>query len=229
MNSSYSYRKIIITSGPTREWIDPVRYISNASSGLMGYSIAEECNHLTNNIVYIAGGTDPEYRMIDRGKNISVHTTVEMLTAVLQEIEEDSVLIMCAAPADYRPLHPSEKKIKKPSNETNSTITLELTENPDILKTVAGHITEKGWKNVRRIGFSAETDDLKNNAKGKLLKKDLDWILGNSVGRGIGFGSVSNTLHCYSRFGEELILGPANKPQLASMLMDRILLDLIRI
>jgi phosphopantothenate---cysteine ligase (CTP) len=218
-------KKIIITSGPTKEWIDPVRYISNASSGLMGYCIAEECKKLTENLVYIAGGTDPEFKTIDGAKNISVESTQDMLESILSELEEDSLLIMSAAPADYRPANTSEIKIKKKDSQLNETgyLTLELIENPDILKTVSEFVQEKNWRNVKRIGFSAETHDLELHALGKLKRKDLDWILGNSVGKGIGFGGVQNTLHCYARNGEKFVLGPLDKRSLAKEIVYKIL------
>ncbi|MCC5814133.1 MAG: phosphopantothenoylcysteine decarboxylase [Leptospira sp.] len=218
-------KKIIITSGPTKEWIDPVRYISNASSGLMGHSLAEECKKLTENIVYIAGGTDPNYKIVAEAKNIAVESTEDMLKSIIDELEENSLLIMAAAPADYRPANPSEIKIKKKDSQfkAKESLTLELIENPDILKTVSDHVQVKNWKNVKRIGFSAETHDLELNALGKLERKDLDWILGNSVGKGIGFGVVQNTLHCYARNGERIVLGPLDKRSLAKEIVDKIL------
>lgn len=218
--------KIIITSGPTKEWIDPVRYISNASSGLMGYSIAIHSKDLTENLVYIAGGTDTRYKSIPWAKNITVDTTEEMLNAVLNELEDDCLLVMAAAPADYRPMHSSDTKIKKKDSPTEGMLTIQMVENPDILKSVSKRVNSGNLKNVKRIGFSAETHDLATHAKGKLNSKDLDWILANSVGKGIGFGEVENTLNCFSRHGENFILGPLEKSDLAREVVKRILLPL---
>ncbi|WCL51394.1 phosphopantothenoylcysteine decarboxylase domain-containing protein [Leptospira sp. GIMC2001] len=205
--------KIIITSGPTREWIDPVRYISNASSGKMGFNLATQAKKICNNVVYISGGTEDRYKVVDQVKNVSVVTTVDLLDAVSSEIMDDTLLIMAAAPADYRPRNPSDRKLKK--NPSNGEMVLELIENPDILKTITKQKMELGLEKFYMLGFSAETESLETNAVHKLQSKGLDWIAGNLVGKEIGFGEVESTIHLFSKDGSKKIIGPGDKEFLA--------------
>ncbi len=223
-------RKILVTSGPTREWIDPVRYISNASSGCMGYWIAM---HLLKRIqrdselVYISGGTEPGFKTVEGARNLSVETTQDLLEVVLSELTANSLLVMAAAPADFRPKSRSHQKIKKENWKEGSAWILELERNPDILQAVADKIRTENWEQVVRIGFSAETQDLEAEAQAKLYRKDLDWIVGNWVGRGKGFGDILSQLICYSRKGERQEFGPDTKENLASGLVETILLPML--
>lgn len=229
-------RKIIITSGPTKEWIDPVRYISNSSSGKMGYQIAISAMKVFSGnssqrskdesemeIVYISGGTLDEYKTVANQdprisvRNVSVETTLDLLSAVVSEIQNDCLLVMASAPADYRIANPSLQKIKKipKSNELN----LILIENPDILKTVAERKKELELKNFFALGFSAETENLEENALGKLERKGLDWIAANLVGKSIGFGEVDSTIYLYGKSGKRWTIGPLPKDRIAHELV----------
>ncbi|NCN09306.1 MAG: phosphopantothenoylcysteine decarboxylase [Leptospira sp.] len=212
--------KVIVTSGPTREWIDPVRYISNASSGKMGFNLAQSAKKLTTNIVYIAGGVDADYAILPEAKCISVETTDDLLRAVLSELEDNTLLIMAAAPADYKPLHPKDQKMKKQLGQKG--LTLEFTENPDILKNVSQRKKELTLQNFWTLGFSAETESLEKNAKLKLEAKGLDWIAGNKVGKDIGFGEVESEITLFFKNGDTIKIGPGTKEILAEELIAKI-------
>ncbi|EMJ99736.1 phosphopantothenoylcysteine decarboxylase [Leptospira sp. WS58.C1] len=213
------YSKIIISSGPTREWIDPVRFISNASSGKMGYCLAQEAAHLVQDIVYIRGLTEPKYSEPKGARVIKVETTLEMRDAVLKEVGSSCILIMAAAPADFRPKNANESKIKK--EEGNDTLVLELIKNPDILVSVQEKIQAHNLKDVLRIGFSAETDLLDQNALGKLRKKNLDYIVGNYVGKDSkGFGDLDTSVIIYGKEGSKKEIGPASKETIAKGILE---------
>jgi phosphopantothenate---cysteine ligase (CTP) len=212
--------KVIVTSGPTREWIDPVRYISNASSGKMGFNLAQSAKKLTTNIVYIAGGVDADYAILPEAKCISVETTDDLLRAVLSELEDNTLLIMAAAPADYKPLHPKDQKMKKQLGQKG--LTLEFTENPDILKNVSQRKKELTLQNFWTLGFSAETESLEKNAKLKLEAKGLDWIAGNKVGKDVGFGEVESEITLFFKNGDTIKIGPGTKEMLAEELIAKI-------
>src|SRR5262249_10932852 len=165
-------KRILVTSGPTNEPIDPVRYIANRSSGKQGHAIAAAAAAAGADVVLVSGPVnlpDPPGLKI-----VKVETAREMLKAVEQALPAD-VAVFAAAVADWRAEHSSDNKIKKQPGQTP---TLKLTENPDILATIAHRKTERP-KLV--IGFAAETDDLIANAKAKLAKKGCDWILANDV------------------------------------------------
>jgi phosphopantothenoylcysteine synthetase/decarboxylase len=221
-----SFRKIIITSGPTREWIDPVRYLSNASSGKMGFHIAEAfLQHPELEVVYIHGNTLEKYSNPSLvSKNIEVDTTVQLRDAVLQEITEDSLLVMAAAPADFRPIMTAKHKIKK-ENELGEKkgLFLELEENPDVLVQVAEYVTTQNFKNSLRVGFAAETQDLAKNAQLKIKKKGLKFIIGNYVGYQKGFGEIDSTVIIYDSNGQVKEIGPASKENIAKQIVDFLL------
>lgn len=195
-------QKIVISSGPTREWIDPVRFISNASSGKMGFCIAESALDWSDNIVYIRGLTQPEYSNPKGARVISVETTSEMQQAILTEMASNTVLIMAAAPADFRPLLSSEAKIKK--EDGTEIISLELTKNPDILVSVSAKVTAEKYANTRLVGFSAETHKLEEHAIGKLQRKNLDYIVGNYVSKeDTGFGDRDTSVTVFGKDGSK--------------------------
>jgi phosphopantothenoylcysteine synthetase/decarboxylase len=217
--------KIIVTSGPTREWIDPVRYISNSSSGKMGFHLAESAFALCGNIVYIAGGVESKYSTVVNALNKTVVTTEDLLNSVINEMDSNTLLIMAAAPADYRPVSPSSQKIKKIQGQ--SIISLELTENPDILKQVHQRKLDLGLNDFWTLGFSAETESLEENAKKKLNSKGLDWIAGNYVGKSIGFGDVDSEIILFSKDGSSKKFGPCTKKMLADRIISSIQKDLL--
>lgn len=165
-----SAMKVLITAGPTREYIDPVRFISNPSTGKMGYLIAEECIKKGYEVILISG---PAYLEVPSGfkKYIRVETAEEMKEAVLNYFPESDVLIMSAAVSDWRPAKKSKEKIKRKKEWK-----LKLVPNPDILKEVA-KIKRDGQKVV---GFALETEDIIKNARKKLNEKKLDLIVANT-------------------------------------------------
>ncbi|PWU05279.1 MAG: bifunctional phosphopantothenoylcysteine decarboxylase/phosphopantothenate--cysteine ligase CoaBC [Verrucomicrobia bacterium] len=174
-------KKILITAGPTREQIDPVRFISNNSSGKMAYALAQAAKNAGASVTVITGPTH-----LPRPGNIhfiDVHTAQEMYTATLNIAQEFDIFIAAAAVADYRPKSPQNQKIKKTSSE----LTLELEKTDDILAAVA-----QLPGSPLTLGFAAETENLLQNATQKLLSKNLDAIIANPVGPNQGFDQDSN-------------------------------------
>ena len=185
-SSSLNGKRILITAGPTVEPIDPVRYLTNNSSGKMGYALAEIA-YLAGAEVYLISG--PVNLKSFEGVNlININTADEMLLEVKNLINKIDIFIGCAAVADFKPIDFNTSKIKK--NEDNE-ISLKLTKNPDILEYASDHMKDKIV-----IGFSAETDNVIENAKIKLLKKNLNMIICNDVSnKTIGFDSNDNEVH----------------------------------
>ncbi len=211
--------KIIVTGGPTREWFDPVRYISNASSGKMGIALADESFRISEHTVFIHGPISDHLLIGKQYRCRGVESTGEMLDAVLDEICEGSVLIMCAAPADYTPVQKSAEKIKKQDGE----IVIRMEKTPDILKNVAAMKKSSGLKNFFVSGFAAETHDTENYAKSKLEAKDLDMICLNDVSReGAGFGVDTNIITIFTRSGERIELPMLTKDRAAAEILSRI-------
>jgi phosphopantothenoylcysteine decarboxylase/phosphopantothenate--cysteine ligase len=181
---------IMITAGPTQEAIDPVRYISNHSSGKMGYALAQAAQEAGANVILISG---PTYLDCPDGvKRIDVKSVEDMQTAVMKNIENIDIFIGAAAVADYRPEAIQENKIKKTENE--NTLVLKLIKNPDILAHVAKlRINEEIKKKLFVVGFCAETENHLEYAQQKKIKKNLDMIIANPVNEaGGGFYSDNN-------------------------------------
>lgn len=206
-------RKVVITAGPTREAIDPVRYISNHSSGKMGYALAAAAAAAGADTWLISGPT--VLSTPDRVKRIAVTSAAEMLEATLAAIEGCDLFIGSAAVADYRPKTVAEHKIKK--NDQNDTMTLVLEKNPDIIATVAS-LPQRPLT----VGFAAETRDLEEHARRKLERKHLDVIIANDVSRtDIGFNSDDNQVLLVTAEGSEW-LSLMNKNELARELISRL-------
>jgi len=175
-------RQVLVTAGPTREALDPVRYLSNHSSGKMGYAIARAAADAGARTLLVSGPVS--LPAPDRVQRHAVTSAQEMLDRCLELAADCDVFIACAAVADYRPAHAEAQKIKKGS----PTLTLELVRNPDILATVAGLATRPFC-----VGFAAETQKLRQHALQKLEAKKLDLIVGNDVSDPkIGFNSDDN-------------------------------------
>ena len=185
-SSSLNGKRILITAGPTVEPIDPVRYLTNNSSGKMGYALAEIA-YLAGAEVYLISG--PVNLKSFEGVNlININTADEMLLEVKNLINKIDIFIGCAAVADFKPIDFNTSKIKK--NEDDE-ISIKLTKNPDILEYASDHMKDKIV-----IGFSAETDNVIENAKIKLLKKNLNMIICNDISdKTIGFDSNDNEVH----------------------------------
>lgn len=174
---------ILITAGPTREAIDPVRFLSNKSSGKMGYALAEAATEAGHRVILISGPTQLD--LPDRVDFIPVESAADMYDAVEHWIAKADIAIFAAAVADYRPASVPEQKIKK----TSETMTLELIKNPDILGSARNSFS---YREVL-IGFAAETENLEENARGKLERKGCDLIVANDVSRkDIGFDTYEN-------------------------------------
>jgi phosphopantothenoylcysteine decarboxylase / phosphopantothenate---cysteine ligase len=203
---------VLVTAGPTREPIDAARFISNPSTGKMGYALATEARNRGADVVLISG---PTQLHPPQGVNhISITTAAEMHRAVQEHAHRCQIIIMAAAVSDFRPKEPSERKIKKEG--ASLAITLERTE--DILK---------GLGDAREgqilVGFAAETDDLIRNAGDKLKKKNLDLIVANTIGLpGSGFASDMNEAILMERGGKVTDLPRMTKAELAALIMDAI-------
>lgn len=202
-------KKIIVSAGPTVEPIDYVRYISNNSSGKMGYNIANEAKKRGAEVVLVSGPVEPI--SIKGIKRIEVKTNSDMKDAIDREFKDADALIMSAAPVDYKIEKASDKKIKK----TGQNLNLELVENIDIIK----HFGLKKEKQII-IGFAAETDDLITNAKTKLDKKNLDYVIANDLTKwGAGFDVDTNVASIISK--DKIInLDIMPKSELANKILD---------
>lgn len=189
-------RHVLITSGPTHEPIDPVRYIANRSSGKQGYALARAAFEAGANVTLVSGPVDlPDP---DHVKVVKVETAAEMMRAVELHLPAD-IAIMAAAVADWRVVSEGAEKIKK--DGSGRTPSLNLTENPDILASVGHHQTKRP---KLLIGFAAETQDLIENAKAKLERKNADWIIANDVSAETGImGGDANTVRLVSQSGVE--------------------------
>jgi phosphopantothenoylcysteine decarboxylase/phosphopantothenate--cysteine ligase len=181
-------QRVLITAGPTRERIDPVRFISNRSSGKMGFAVAQAAREAGAQVVLVAG---PVSLTTPAGvTRVDVESAADMLAAVLRELPGTDVFISTAAVADYRPARAAEHKIKK----TSDTLDLEMERTDDVLATVAAR---PGRPFV--VGFAAETQTVEQNARAKLMKKNLDMIAANEVGHDKAFDCEDNELIVLSR------------------------------
>ncbi len=205
-------KKILVTAGPTEEDIDPIRFISNRSSGKMGYVLAKVARRRGGEVTLVSG---PTHLPIPKGvRFIGVKRAVEMAEAVLKNYEDFSIIVKAAAVADWRPKEMMEEKIR----ESKGPFTLELVSNPDIL-------FELGQRKGERIlvGFAAETQDLVSNAQKKLKTKNLDLIVANDVTKeGAGFGYDTNQVKIIDREGNMEELPLMNKEEVAERVWDRV-------
>ena len=200
-------RTVMVTAGPTIEPIDPVRYITNRSSGKMGYAIAAAATDQGAKVILVSG---PVALAVPAGVEvIHVRTAEDMYAATHGKIEEADIFIGAAAVSDYRPADSQPQKIKK----TNETMSIELVRSRDILASVAG-LDDAPFT----VGFAAETEKVRDNALGKLEKKKLDMIVANRVGDDCGFDRDDNTVDVYWRDGERKF-ATAAKTELAHEIM----------
>ena len=203
--------KILITAGPTREYIDPVRFITNRSSGKMGYAVARAALERGCEVVLVTGPVNlvpPEGARV-----VHVESAAEMAAAVKREVADCDAVVMAAAVADYRPAQMSEHKLKK----LPGGMFLELERTEDILASL-GAAKQLGQL---LVGFAAETDDLLENAAAKLRRKNLDWIAANKVCD--GFGADTDLVTLLGRNGEVVELPLAPKLEVARRMLDVIL------
>ena len=188
--------RVLVTSGPTYEPIDPVRFLGNRSSGKQGHAIAAACAEAGADVLLVSGPT--QQPAPERVETVRVETAVEMLAACEQGLPAD-IAICAAAVSDWRAAAPREQKVKKPrrgKGRGDAGLTLELAENPDILASLSA----AGPKRPRLvIGFAAETQDVEANAAAKLAAKGCDWILANQVAEGAVFGDDENLVRFLTR------------------------------
>ncbi|HGO5815958.1 TPA: bifunctional phosphopantothenoylcysteine decarboxylase/phosphopantothenate--cysteine ligase CoaBC [Mannheimia haemolytica] len=211
---------VTITAGPTREAIDPVRYISNHSSGKMGYAIANAFAERGANVTLISGPVNlPTPKNVER---INVESAVEMELQAVKFAQKSAIFIGCAAVADYRMAAVSDQKIKK--TDANDELTLKLVKNPDIIANVANLAENRPFV----VGFAAETQNVAEYAKSKLERKNLDMICANDVSGGQVFGQDQNSLHLFWKSKEgkdgEKKLPLADKSSLAETLVEEVVL-----
>lgn len=205
-------KNVLVTAGPTHEYIDPVRFLSNPSSGKMGYSIARAAEKRGGDVVLVTGPTslpDPLNITV-----IKVRSAEDMALAVFEHMEHADIIIKAAAVSDYRPVDSSQQKIKKEKDE----MVLSLQRNQDILE-------ELGRRKENRllVGFAAETENLEKNSIDKLDRKNLDIIVGNLVGHSSsGFGSDTNEVTFFYKDGTTESLPEMKKDEVADILLDRI-------
>jgi phosphopantothenoylcysteine decarboxylase/phosphopantothenate--cysteine ligase len=206
--------KIAITAGPTREAIDPVRYISNHSSGKMGYALAAAAAALGAEVTLISG---PVQLATPFGvRRLDVTTAEQMYVTSLQQAPQSDIFIGCAAVADFRVAALASQKIKKTAD--NDGLTLQLVKNPDIIASVAALTSQRPFT----VGFAAETENVADYARQKLIKKQLDLICANDVSDpALGFNSEQNAITVYSKTAE-FALGQRSKTDLAQALISLI-------
>ena len=208
----FAGERVLVTAGPTEEPLDPVRFITNRSSGKMGYAIARAAHQRGAKVTLVSGPTKlpaPEADQI-----IYVRTALEMYRAVMEHYEKATVIIKAAAVADYRPKAEAREKIKKDRGIPG----IELTRNPDIIAAIGA----KKRKGIL-VGFAMETQDLLANARQKLLKKNMDMIVANSLREeGAGFETDTNIITIIDRNGKTIVLEKMTKIDAAHKILDHV-------
>ncbi len=210
-SSQLAGRTVLVTAGPTREPVDPVRYLSNRSSGRMGYALAAAAARRGARVVLVSGPVElaPPYGV----ELLRVESAAEMREAVLRAAGEAHAVFMTAAVADYAPAA-ADSKIKR----SGGALTLTLEENPDILAELG---RDKGDRLL--VGFAAETERVVENARDKLRRKNLDWIVANDVSRqDIGFDAPDNAVTILGRQGDPIEVAKAGKAEIAERILDAV-------
>lgn len=206
-------KSIIVTAGPTVESIDPMRYITNRSTGKMGYSIAKEAIERGADVTFITGPTNltPPQNL---KKLVKIESAKDMYEAVLENLDENDVVIKSAAVADYKPKNYSNKKIKKSDDD----LVIELDRNKDIAQEIG-----KIKNNKILVGFAAETNDLIENASLKIKKKNIDFIVANDLTKeGAGFGVDTNIVKIIDKEGNITEYPKMKKEEVANIILDKI-------
>ena len=206
--------KVLVTAAGTREPIDPVRFVGNRSSGKMGYAVAQMAAERGAEVLLVSGPSALEVPA--NVKAVKVETTNEMLEACLAAYDDVDIVVKAAAVADYRPRDVAEQKIKK---KTDDALTVVMDKNPDILKTLGGKKTHQVL-----VGFAAETQNLLENARDKVVKKNLDMIVANDVtAAGAGFNADTNIVKFLFASGEVRSLEQMPKVDVANCILDEAL------
>ena len=203
---------VLITAGPTREKLDPVRFISNYSTGTFGYELAREALRRGHRVVLISG---PTHLDAPKGaKLVRIESALEMRKAVMSRLKQADYIIMAAAVSDWRPVKASYRKIKRSSNR----ISVEMVENPDIL-------SEIGMRKAGRVvaGFALETENLEKNAIKKLLAKNADIIVANGLKKKVSvFGNKAIDIVIIDRLGNKTSVKGLPKKDMAKIILDKI-------
>ena len=206
-------KKILITAGPTVESIDPVRYLTNRSTGKMGYAIAKIAASRGADVTLVSGPTNIEPPSNIK-KLVKVQSAKDMYNAIIDNFDENQVIIKSAAVADYKPKNYCNKKIKK----SNDDLVIELDRNKDIAYEIG-----KIKKDKILVGFAAETNDLIENAKGKIKKKNLDFIVANDLTeQGAGFGTDTNIVKIIDKDGNMENFPQMKKDEVADVILDKV-------
>src|SRR5277367_2131536 len=213
LRDDFAGQTVLVTAGPTCEDLDPVRFLTNRSSGKMGYALAEAAHRRGARVILVSGPTDLK---IPEGVDwVPVRTTEQMHRAVRERAAEANIVVMAAAVSDYRPVATHEQKMKR--GDGGFTLTLEPT--PDILAELG---REKGNRMI--IGFAAETNNVAENARGKLARKSADLIVANDVTQqGAGFDTDTNIVTMYRPDAPEISLPKMNKFDVANRIFDQAL------
>ena len=210
-NAIFADVNITITAGPTQEAVDPVRYISNHSSGKMGFALAEAAQKMGANVTLISGPVN--LSTPDNVNRVDVKSALQMHKASLDNLDRCDIFIGCAAVADYRPEVVASQKMKKQQDIDD--LTLKLVKNPDIIADVANDKNHPFC-----VGFAAETEDVERYAQDKLTRKNLDLIAANDVAKaGQGFNSEQNALSVFSA-GQRFDIALADKKEVAHQLLE---------
>lgn len=208
-------KHVVITAGPTQEAIDPVRFLSNHSSGKMGFALAQACAEAGARVTLISGPV--HLATPDKVDRKDVTSALDMLQTCEEACLSADILIACAAVADYRPMHYNEQKLKKQGSEGMS---IELVQNPDIVASIA-----EQYPSLYRVGFAAETQDLIEHAKAKRIRKKLHMIVANDVSNGEVFGTDDNAVTLITE-QSEVHLPSANKRVIAHQIITHIATEL---
>ncbi|HID15368.1 MAG TPA: bifunctional phosphopantothenoylcysteine decarboxylase/phosphopantothenate--cysteine ligase CoaBC, partial [Candidatus Atribacteria bacterium] len=211
----YKGKKVLVSAGPTRESIDPVRFITNRSSGKMGYAIAKRARDRGADVILVSGPTsiEPPYGI----DVIWVESAMDMYNEIVNQVTDVDIFISAAAASDFRPADYVDKKIKK---EAKDEVVLRLIRNPDILK----EVSMKKKKEQIFVGFSAETHDLLENAKKKMDEKNLDLIVANKIGKkGSGFEADTNKISIIDREGNITVYPLLTKDKVADIILSKAL------
>ena len=204
----------LISAGPTREWIDPVRFISNPSSGKMGYALAKEAHTRGFDVNLVSGPVS--IKPVDGIMLTRVETAEEMRKAMIEKYDSSDLIIMCAAVSDHKPKFKWQQKKKKDQFPQN----IEMIPNEDILEELGQR--KKEFQTL--VGFAAETENGVQNALQKLKKKNLDWIALNDISKkNIGFGSENNEITLFSSLGKKVKIEISSKEDLATAMFEVIL------
>ena len=206
-------KKVLVTAGPTKEFIDPFRCLTNPSTGKMGISIANECARRGAEVILVSSVDN--HSISNNVKKVKITSTNDMFEAVKNNFKDCNFIIKAAAVSDYTPVHVFDKKVKK----QDGNLTIELQRTQDILKYV-GDNKQEGQK---VIGFAAETNNLIEYAKEKIVKKNLDYIVANDISKkDIGFGSDDNEVYIIDRHNNIKKIDKSNKNNIAKAIVDEI-------